>query len=148
MLVGWVTAMAEPKTVRTGADPAAFLAGVGDERRRADAQQLCDLLAGATGAPAEMWGGSMVGFGCYRYRYASGRSGEWPPIAFAPRKQALVLYVAEGFEPYAGLLARLGPHTTGKGCLYLERLADVDRAVLAELVATSFERMDGRTVTP
>ncbi|MEV7179886.1 hypothetical protein [Kitasatospora sp. NPDC093679] len=74
--------------------------------------------------------------------------GEWPPIASAPRRQALVPYVAGGFEPYAGLPARLGPHTTGKGCLSLERLADVDRAVLAELVATSFERTDGRTVTP
>ncbi|MCU7820496.1 DUF1801 domain-containing protein [Kitasatospora sp. DSM 101779] len=140
--------MGEPKTARTGADPGEFLAGVGDERRRADAQELCALVAGATGAQAEMWGGSMVGFGSYRYRYASGRSGEWPPIAFAPRRQALVLYVAEGFEPYADLLARLGPHTTGKGCLYLKRLADVDREVLTELVATSFARMDGRTIEP
>ncbi|MEV8098004.1 DUF1801 domain-containing protein [Kitasatospora sp. NPDC085879] len=140
--------MAEPKTSRTGADPEEFLAGVGDERRRADALALCALVAGATGAPPEMWGTSMVGFGVYRYRYASGRSGDWPPIALAPRRQALVLYVAEGFEPYAGLLARLGPHTTGKGCLYLKRLADVDEDVLRELVATSFAQLNGRTVTP
>ncbi|WP_199922868.1 DUF1801 domain-containing protein [Streptomyces sp. NRRL B-24484] len=128
--------------------PAEFLAAVTGERRRAEAQELCALIAAATGAPAEMWGASMVGFGSYSHRYASGRTGEWPPIAFAPRRQALVLYLAEGFEPYAGLLARLGPHTTGRGCLYLRRLADVDRDVLTELVRTSFARTDGRTITP
>ena len=140
--------MGEPKTVPTDADPAVFLAGVADERRRADAQELCALMAGATGAPPRMWGTSMVGFGTYRYRYASGREGDWPPVALAPRRQALVVYLAEGFEPYAELLARLGPHSTGRGCLYLKRLADVDRDVLGALVATCFERLDGRTVAP
>ncbi|WP_431676599.1 DUF1801 domain-containing protein [Kitasatospora sp. KL5] len=140
--------MGEPKTVPTDASPEDFLAGVPDERRRTDAQALCALIAEATGAPPRMWGGAMVGFGTYHYRYASGREGDWPPVALAPRKQALVLYIAEGFEPHTELLARLGPHSTGKGCLYLKRLADVDRDALAEMVAAAFDRLNGRTVTP
>ncbi|MEV6205781.1 DUF1801 domain-containing protein [Kitasatospora sp. NPDC051914] len=140
--------MGEPKTVPTDASPEDFLAGVPDERRRTDARALCALIAEATGAPPRMWGGSMVGFGTYHYRYASGREGDWPPVALAPRKQALVLYIAEGFEPHTELLARLGPHGTGKGCLYLKRLADVDRDALAEMVAAAFDRLNGRTVTP
>ncbi|MBB4948691.1 hypothetical protein F4556_004226 [Kitasatospora gansuensis] len=138
--------MAEPKTKPTATDPAAFLAAVPDERR-ADAEALYALMAEVTGVPAVMWGGSIVGFGRYHYRYASGRGGDWPPVGFSPRKQALTLYVAEGFEPHRDLLARLGPHTTGKGCLYVKRLAALDQAVLRELVERGFAAYDGKTIT-
>lgn len=139
--------MAEPKTTRTTADVGEFLAAVADERRRADAQALCALMAEATGAAPAMWGSAIVGFGTYHYRYASGRQGDWPPVGLAPRKQALTLYVAEGFERHAGLLARLGPVTTGKGCLYIKRLAEVDAEALRELVKAAFDAFDGRTIT-
>ncbi|WP_371497585.1 DUF1801 domain-containing protein [Kitasatospora sp. NBC_00374] len=140
--------MAEPKTQPTGASAAEFLAAVADDRRRADAQALCALIAEATGAPPVMWGASIVGFGTYHYRSVSGREGDWPPVGLSPRKQALTLYIAEGFESHAELLARLGPVTTGKGCLYVKRLAAVDQDALRELVTGAFERLNGRTITP
>ena len=139
--------MAEPKTVRTTADVGEYLAAVPDERRRADAQALCTLIAETTGAAPAMWGTAIVGFGTYHYRYASGREGDWPPVGLSPRRQSLTLYIAEGFDRHADLLARLGPVTTGKGCLYLKRLADVDADALRELVAAAFERLDGTTLT-
>lgn len=139
--------MGEPRTKPTAADPAAFLAAVPDERRRADAVALCVLMAEVTGAPPVMWGDSIVGFGTYHYRYASGRSGDWPPVGFSPRKQALTVYVAEGFEPHQDLLTRLGPHTTGVGCLYVKRLDALDQSVLRELVERAFAAYNGRTVT-
>ncbi|MGW4648772.1 DUF1801 domain-containing protein [Kitasatospora sp. NPDC004289] len=140
--------MAEPKTVPTDEDPAAFLAAVPDARRRADAQALCALVAEVTGAPPVMWGPSIVGFGRYEYRYASDRTGSWPAVGLSPRKQALTLYVAEGFERHAELLARLGPVTVGKGCLYVKRLDAVDGEALRELVGSAFAAFDGRVVTP
>ena len=93
-----------------------------------------------------LWG-SIVGFGQYHYRYASGREGDWPAVSLSPRKQALTLYISDGYDQYAELMARLGPHTTGKSCLYIKRLADVDRDVLRSLVAGGFRRLDGTTVT-
>ncbi|GAA2713381.1 hypothetical protein GCM10010429_31880 [Micromonospora olivasterospora] len=122
-------------TVPTDASVEDFLAAVPDERRRADARRLCGVLREVTGEPAVMWGPSIVGFGSYRYAYASGRTGDWPLVAFSPRKQQLVVYLVAGFEErHASTLARLGPHKTGKGCLYLRRLDDVDDAALRELV--------------
>ena len=94
-----------------------------------------------------MWGSSIVGFGSYHYRYATGREGDWPAVGLSPRKQALTLYISSGFDASAALLARLGPHTTGKSCLYLKRLSDVDEGVLRELVAAGFRDLDGKTVT-
>ena len=108
-----------------------------DEGRREDCRALAGLMARATGAPAAMWGASIVGFGRYRYRYASGREGEWFLAGFAPRKNDLTLYLMSGFDGYEPLLARLGRHKTGKSCLYIKRLADVDPAVLEELVTAS-----------
>jgi len=139
--------MAEPKTKPSAASAAEFLAGVTDERRRTDAQALCALMAEATGAPPVMWGGSIVGFGTYHYRYASGREGDWPPVGLAPRKQALTVYLAEGFNRHGELLARLGPVTTGKGCLYIKRLDAVDESALRELITTVFESLNGRTIS-
>ncbi|WP_049559111.1 DUF1801 domain-containing protein [Nonomuraea sp. SBT364] len=122
-------------TVPTGASVDDFLAAVPGERRRADAERLRTILSEVTGEPAVMWGPSIVGFGSYHYTYASGRTGDWPLAGFSPRKQYLVVYLVGGFEErHASVLARLGPHTTGKGCLYLKRLDDVDETALRELV--------------
>ncbi|WP_306213114.1 DUF1801 domain-containing protein [Actinoplanes sp. RD1] len=139
--------MAEPKTTPNDASVAAFLAAVADPRRRADATAVCALMSEATGEPATMWGSSIVGFGRYHYRYASGREGEWPAVALSPRKQALTLYVSPDFAGHDELLARLGPHSVGKSCLHLKRLADIDEHVLRELVTAAFHHLDGRTLT-
>ncbi|GAA1649870.1 DUF1801 domain-containing protein [Catellatospora bangladeshensis] len=139
--------MAEPKTTRNDASVEEFLAAVADPRRRADAQALCELMEQVTGQPPVMWGAAIVGFGQYRYEYASGRTGDWPAVAFSPRKQNLVVYLAEGFADDAALLARLGPVTTGKACLYVKRLDGVDTAALRELVSSGFALVHGRTIT-
>ncbi|MEU5527690.1 DUF1801 domain-containing protein [Micromonospora chersina] len=125
----------QPVTVPTDASVDDFLAAVPDDRRRADAARLCALLREVTGEPPVMWGPSIVGFGSYRYTYGSGRTGDWPLVGFSPRKQQLVVYLVGGYEErYPSVLARLGPHKTGKGCLYLKRLDDVDESALRELV--------------
>ena len=123
------------KTLPTGEDADAFIAAVPDEARREDARRLCGLLAEWTGERPAMWGAGIVGFGSYRYRYESGHEGIAALVGFSPRKGHLVLYLVGGFEDrYPKLLARLGPHRAGKGCLYLKRLDDVDDEVLRELV--------------
>jgi hypothetical protein len=139
--------MAEPKTTRNDGDVPAFLAAVADPKRRADAEAACALMAEATGAEPVMWGSSIIGFGQYHYRYYTGRTGDWPAVGLSPRKQALTLYISAGFDGYQELLNRLGPHSTGKSCLYLKRLADVDHEVLKTLVAAGFQHLDGQTLT-
>jgi hypothetical protein len=136
--------MAEPKTKKTDASVAAFLDAVADPGRREDARVVLGLMKRITGEEPKMWGPSIVGFGSYTYVYASGQTGDWPIAAFSPRKQALTLYLMPGFERDADLLKRLGKHKTGKSCLYLNRLADVDAGVLEELVRLSVERMRNR----
>src|SRR4051812_42608121 len=117
--------MAGLKTNRTSASVAQFLAGIPGRRRRADAEAGCALMTEVTGVQPAMWGTGIVGFGSYHYRYASGREGDWPAVGLSPRKQALTIYLSEGFDAYGELLARLGPHRTGKSCLYVRRLADI-----------------------
>ncbi|NJB87036.1 hypothetical protein GGR26_002813 [Lewinella marina] len=129
--------MAENKTTPTSASPGDFLDTVEDPQKRADAYAVMNLMAEVTGEPPCMWGDSIVGFGTYRYRYASGREGEWMVTGFSPRKQNLTLYVMSGLKREEELLQQLGPHKHGKSCLYLKRLADVDREVLRELIARS-----------
>ena len=107
------------------------------EERRADCRRLSEILARATGAEPRMWGPSIVGFGEYHYRYESGREGDWFLAGFSPRKRDLTVYVVAGFDRYPELMSRLGRHKTGKSCLYLRSLADVDEAVLEELVRES-----------
>ncbi len=136
--------MAELKTKKTGASVEAFLDGVADPRRREDARVVLELMKRITGEEPKMWGPSIVGFGSYTYTYASGQTGDWPIAGFSPRKQALSLYLMPGFEKDADLMKRLGKHKTGKSCLYLNRLADVDASVLEELVRRSVERMRNR----
>jgi len=121
----------------TDASVEEFLARVPDERRE-DAHRLCAMMGDITGEPPTMWGASIVGFGTYHYRYASGHEGDAPLAGFSPRSQQLVIYLASGFAGrYGALLARLGPHKTGKGCLYIRRLGDVDDAALRELIDRS-----------
>jgi hypothetical protein len=138
-------AKAEPKTRLTSASPAAFIKQVTDERRRRDCQDLLGLMQDVTGDPPKMWGPSIVGFGRYRYKYATGREGESLLTGFSPRKQNLVLYLGPGIENKE-LMARLGKHKTGKGCLYLTRLDDVDRSVLRTLVEESVAIMRKQSV--
>ncbi len=132
--------MAQNKTTPTDNSVQAFLQTV-DEKRRADCEALLALMEEETGEPPVLWGDSMIGFGSYHYRYASGREGDWFLVGFAPRKQNLTLYIMAGFEQYEALMARLGKHTTGKSCLYIKRLADIDQAVLRELVSQSVAHM-------
>jgi hypothetical protein len=131
--------MAELKTVCTEASVDEFLAAIPDERRRRDAVAVRDLMARATGEPAVMWGAGIVGFGTRTLQYASGRRLDWFTVGFSPRKQATTVYLTDGFEPYEALLARLGPHSIGKSCLYVQRLGDLDQDVLAELVTAATE---------
>jgi len=115
-----------------------FLAAVADVQRRADAVRLCALMEDVAGEPPVLWGAGIVGFGSYHYRYDSGREGDAPLVGFAPRKPHLVVYLVGGFEDrYESTLARLGPHRTGKGCLYLKRLDDIDETALRELIERS-----------
>ena len=123
--------MAENKTKPTKVSVATFISGLTDGTRRADAKALVKLMQSATGEKAQMWGPSIVGFGSYHYRYESGREGDMLLVGFSPRKAATVLYgIGEGKV----LLAKLGKHTTGKGCVYIKKLADVDQGVLEAMV--------------
>ena len=131
--------MAELKTKPTGDDVEAFLATVPDQTRRADAHSVCDLLARATGEPAAMWGKAIVGFGHRRLRYDDGREIDWTVIGFSPRKASTTIYLSGGMDSYDDLLSRVGKHTTGKGCLYIKRLAEIDVTVLEEICARSVE---------
>ena len=133
--------MAENKTVKTGASVDEFMAGVENKRRREDGLVLLEMMRDVTGLEPEMWGPSIIGFGSYHYRYESGREGDMPLIGFSPRKQSLSLYIMSGFGEYEELLGRLGKHKTGASCLYINKLADVDMAVLKEMVTRSVEHM-------
>lgn len=136
--------MAKIQTIPTGASVDAFLSGVADESRRRDSLTLVRIMKDATGEEPQMWGPSIVGFGSYHYIYASGREGDSPLIGFSPRKQALTLYIMVGSHRYQELMDKLGKHKTGKACLYIKRLSDVNLEVLIELVAESVEYMRRR----
>ena len=133
--------MTELKTKVNDADVVAFLNGVADERKRQDCFAVLELMRRVTGEEPKMWGASIVGFGAYHYVYATGNSGDWLLTGFAPRAQNITLYIIAGFDQYPDLMARLGKYKTGKSCLYVKRLADVDLTVLEELVAMSGEHM-------
>jgi hypothetical protein len=129
--------MAENKTRPTAVSVATFVDGIPEEARRADVKTLIRLMQRATGEKPKMWGPSIVGFGSYHYKYESGREGDMPVVGFSPRKTALVLYGATGCAEAEALLPQLGRHTTGKGCLYVKKLDDIDRTVLESLVGKS-----------
>jgi Domain of unknown function (DU1801) len=129
--------MAEPKTKLTKESVTAFLKRATDEATRADCLALVRLMEEASGEKARMWGTSIVGFGLTHLVYASGREVDWPLIAFSPRKKELTLYGMGGADRHPELMKKLGKHGTGKGCLYIKRLADVDMKVLKALVTAS-----------
>ena len=133
--------MAELKTKQTTASVEDFLNAIPDAQRRRDCRTLAALMEEVTQSPPSMWGDSIVGFGKYHYKGASGREGDWFVVGFASRKQDLTLYLMGGLVQGEALLSHLGKHKTGKGCLYVKRLADVDMEVLRELVAQSFAHM-------
>ena len=133
--------MAEPKTKKTAASVQDFLNAVPGERKRADSFALLELMREVTGEEPAMWGPSIVGFGSYRYKYASGREGEWPLVGFSPRKRNLTVYMMSGFDDYGSLLADLGKHKIGKGCLYINKLEDIDQAILRELISQSVDHV-------
>jgi len=133
--------MAENKTKPTGVSVDAFLDGVADPERRADAHKVRALMERLSGEPAAMWGPSIVGFGSYHYKYESGREGDACRIGFSPRAKELVLY-GLGVARQPALMERLGKHKAGKGCLYIKRLSDVDEGVLEELAADGLAYMN------
>jgi len=128
--------MAEPKTRPTQASVAAFIQRQ-PEQTRADCRDLVSLMEEVTGEKAVMWGPSIIGFGSYRLVYANGSEADWPVAGFSPRKTDLTLYLLDVFDRHPELMKKLGKYRTGKVCLYIKRLADVDMKVLKELVATS-----------
>ena len=133
--------MADNKTRPTRASVTAFMAAIEDRKMRADAKQVAAMMRRATGKRARMWGPSIVGYGSYHYRYASGREGDYMITGFSPRRQALTIYIMPGFDRFQGLMSKLGKYTTGKSCLYIKRLADVDETVLEQLIRESVEYM-------
>ena len=135
--------MSEPKTKKNSASVESFLKSVENEKRREDSFVVLDLMKEVTGEEPTMWGTSIVGFGTYHYKYASGHEGDWMNVGFSPRKRNLTLYIMDGFSSYDSLLDKLGKYSTGKSCLYINKLEDVDQVVLKELVRQSVEAMSG-----
>ena len=133
--------MAELKTKPNEQSVEEFLNGVSDEKRRQDCFAVSELMKRITGEEPKMWGAGIVGFGSYKYKYDSGREGEWFVAGFSPRKQNLTLYIMSGFTRYEELLAKLGKHKTGKSCLYINKLEDIDLDVLGEMVESSVENV-------
>lgn len=131
----------ENKTTATGGSVEEFLAGVEHPVRRRDGLRLLELMSEVTGQPAEMWGPTIVGFGRYHYKYATGREGDAPAVGFSPRKASLSLYGLSYGPESAALLVRLGKHKTGAGCLYVNTLDDVDEEVLADLIRIGYRHV-------
>lgn len=130
-------AASDMKTRAGDASIDAFLDGVADEGRRAETRTVMGIMREVTGEAPRMWGDSIIGFGSYHYRYESGREGDWFLTGVSPRKSALTVYIMAGFDRYEELMARLGKHGSGKSCLYIKRLADVDLDVLRDLIDRS-----------
>lgn len=133
--------MAEIKTKVTDQDPREFIESIENKTRRADGLTLLDMYSRITGEPAKMWGPTMIGFGLYHYKSErSSQEGDWPLVAFSPRKANLTLYMTPGFRGLEGLLDKLGKHKTSVGCLYINKLADVDIDILEKLIARDYQQ--------
>lgn len=130
------------KTVPTEIDPADFVASVEHDVRRGDAEVLLELMERVSGCPPKMWGPSIVGYDEYHYVYESGREGDFLKVGFSPRKANMVLYLLPGYDEAGEMLDRLGKHKIGKSCLYINKLADVDLAVLEELIVAALAHFD------
>ncbi len=140
--------MAENKTKRNRKSVKKFLDGVEPAGRRQDSFEVLAMMEEITGEKPAMWGDSIVGFGSYRFKYDSGREGDWPLVGFSPRKSSLTLYIMAGFSRFDELMQKLGKHKTGKSCLYLNKLADVDEKVLRRLVKESVAHVRKRGQGP
>jgi len=136
--------MAALKTKRTSASVATYLNAIADKQKRADCKAIAKMMRGATGNRARMWGTSIVGYGSYDYKYASGREGTWSICGFSPRAQNIVIYIMPGFSGFKKLMNKLGKYKTGKSCLYIKKLADVDQKVLEQLIDGSVKEMRRR----
>lgn len=135
--------MAELKTKKNKQSVSEFLDRVEDPKKRTDCYKILEIMKKASGEEPAMWGDSIVGFGSYHYKYASGREGDWFLTGFSPRKQNLSLYIMSGFKKYDGLMQKLGKYKTGKACLYINSLDDVNTDVLMELVSLSVKYIAG-----
>lgn len=133
--------MGEIKTHRTEDDVDAFIGQIADDARRQDCQALLEIMRKATGVEPAVWSSGVIGFGTFHYRSASGQEGDWFPVGFASRKAAITIYLGVDLAGVADLLPGLGKHTTGKGCIYVKRLSDVDPEVLEKIVAESYASM-------
>ena len=134
-------AKAENKTKETEASVDTFLANIKDDQKKADCLVLKSMMSRITDSPAKMWGASIVGFGTYHYKYDSGREGDFMKVGFSPRAQNVTVYIIAGFDRYEALMSQLGKHKTGKSCLYIKKLDDIDLDVLEELVKESYNLM-------
>lgn len=141
-------ANAELKTKINDADVEEFLNNVGDEERRGDSFRILELMREVTGEEPKMWGSAIVGFGLHHLKYASGRELDSTLVAFSPRKANLTLYITDGFDKYDEFMEKLGKYKTGKSCLYIRRLSDVDENVLRDLVAASVENVKNGAMYP
>jgi hypothetical protein len=133
--------MSDMKTKANNQSVEAYLHSIEPQKKREDSFAIVALMQEISGEPPRMWGDSIIGFGSYHYKYASGREGDMPLTGFAPRKQNLTLYIMGGFDNYDELMGKLGKHTTGKACLYIKKLEDVDQTVLRELISQSVAHM-------
>lgn len=133
--------MAELKTKPTKANVTTFLNKIADKQRRQDCIAVREVMTEVTGAEAQMWGPSIVGFGTYRYKYASGREGDWLVMGFSPRKSDLTLYIMPGLHEFPELMAKLGKFKTGKSCFYMKKLEDVDLKILRRILEQSSKKM-------
>lgn len=136
--------MAELKTKENKASVTAFIGKIDDKQKRADCKAIANMMREATGERAKMWGASIVGFGRYDYEYESGRSGTFMQTGFSPRARNIAIYIMPGFSNYSSLMAKLGKYKTGKSCLYINRLGDVDKKVLERLIRESVREMRRR----
>ena len=129
--------MAANKTTENNNSVTAYINGIADEKKRSDCFDLLSLFSQQSGFPPKMWGTSIVGFGSYHYKYESGREGDAPLAAFSARTNAIVLYLSVGFESREKYLSNLGKHKSGKGCIYIQKLADIDSTVLQQMISDS-----------
>lgn len=139
--------MAENKTKATKLSVTEFINSIEDKQKRADAKTVSAMIRKVTGARAKMWGTSIVGFGEYHYKYDSGREGDFMIAGFSPRKKALTVYIMAGFSRFDTLMKNLGKYKTGKSCLYIRRLSDIDEKILEQLITKSVEYMRKNYVT-
>jgi hypothetical protein len=136
--------MAELETKQSKASVKAFLGSIEDRKKRIDCEAVAGVMRTATGSPARLWGNSIIGFGSYDYQYASGHKGSWMLCGVSPRKQNLTIYIMSGFSIFAARMQRLGTFKTGKSCLYIKSLADVDRKELRALINDSVKYMKAK----